>query len=282
METTNKLKVLEAIKQDRRLYDTDSQHAAKLGINTAQYSRIMNGETERVIKEDKWQAISRLLIKTWQIAETPVYIKITTVLQHCHDNSICALIVDDAGIGKTAAAQHYCATTRHAAYIDCSQVKSKRDMVAAIASAFGVNTNGKYRDMYKTLIAYLQKAKALVVLDEAGDLAQDAMLEVKALYNATEAHCGWVMMGADGLRNRIERSIRNNKVGYVELFDRFGKRFSRATSDDKVEREKTLNQCAADIIAANAPAGVDVQPIVHKVNGSLRRIRVELSKLNAV
>ena len=42
-------------------------------------------------------------------------------------------------------------------------------------------------------------------------------LELKALWNATERCCAWYMMGADGLKEKINRAIEGKKVGYTEM-----------------------------------------------------------------
>ena len=54
------------------------------------------------------------------------------------------------------------------------------------------------------------------------------------------AQCGWYMMGADGLKEKINRSIDCKKVGYTEMLSRYGGRFSKVTPDDGKEREKFL------------------------------------------
>ena len=87
---------------------------------------------------------------------------------------------------------------------------------------------GKYSEVYEDLVFYLKTLPTpLIILDEAGDLQHDAFLEVKALWNATDMVCGYYMMGADGLQNKMRRSIDNHKVGYTELFSRFGKQYGK-------------------------------------------------------
>jgi type II secretory pathway predicted ATPase ExeA len=118
----------------------------------------------------------------------------------------------------------------------------------------------------------------LVILDEAGDLQYDAFLELKALWNATERACGWFMIGADGLKEKMRRAIDNKKVGFTELFSRYGKRYARITPEGREENERFARIQAAQIIKANAPSNVDVQKMLAKTDGSLRRIYTEISK----
>ena len=89
-------------------------------------------------------------------------------------------------------------------------------------------------------------------------LKNEAMLELKALWNATERCCAWYMMGADGLRARIDRSIEMKMVGYTEMFSRYGDRYSKVTPDDGKEREAFLLRQATAVAKVNAPEGTDI------------------------
>ncbi len=66
----------------------------------------------------------------------------------------------------------------------------------------------------------------LIIIDEAGDLDYPAFLELKAFWNATEGSCGWFMIGADGLRTKIESGIHSRRVGFREIFSRFSESYA--------------------------------------------------------
>lgn len=262
-----------------------NKHAVSLGINPAQYSRIINGEIEKVLGEAQWLTLSRILTTKinddeWCVAETPVFTYITTTLKKCQAKSLSSLICDASDIGKTFAAKYYSRNNKNAIYIDCSQVKSKQKLVRKIAQDLGVNHTGKYNNVYEDLTYYLNVVKKpLIILDEAGDLQYDAFLEIKALWNATEHRCGWLMLGADGLKEKIRRAKDNNKVGFAEIFSRFGSRYQRVTPDGKDELKRFTTLQAALIVKANAPKGTDVQQMLRDTEGSLRRINNEIKKV---
>jgi len=164
--------------------------------------------------------------------------------------------------------------------VDCSQVKTKLKLIRYIAKEFGVSANGRYSDVYEDLVAYLRTIdKPLVVLDEAGDLHYEAFLELKALWNATERCCAWYMMGADGLKAKINRAIEGRKVGYTEMLSRYGDTYSKVTPDDAKERDKFLRAQAAIVAKVNAPEGADIARIVNATGGGLRRVYTEIEKL---
>jgi DNA transposition AAA+ family ATPase len=285
--TELKNKTIDAVKQRKQTFGgSDSKLAVSLGINPAQFSRIMNGETEKVLSDAAWISLARQLNVNlkgkadWKTANTPVYKSISAILSKCQGDSICSIICDAADIGKTFTAKEYVRSNKHAIYIDCSQVKTKQKMVRAIAKEFGVGHTGRYNDVYEDLVYYLSTLSSpIIILDEAGDLDYAAFLEIKALWNATERSCGWVMMGADGLKEKIRRAIDNKKVGYTEIFSRFGKRYQRLTPEGKEEYQKFTSTQAALIIQANTKPNVDVRQLIVKTDGSLRRIHTELSKI---
>ena len=290
-----KQKILAALEVSRGNFTgSDSKFAVSLGISASQYSRTKNGELDRVISDAQWISIARKIgvnlneTADWKTANTPVFQFVTAQLKACQDDSLSALLCDMAYIGKTYSAKHYAANNKGVVYVDCSQVKSKQRLIRHIAKSFGVGSTGRYSDVYEDLVFYLKTLPTpLIILDEAGDLDYTAFLELKALWNAVENACGFYMMGADGLEAKINRSISVKKVGYTEMFSRFGKRYGKVVPAGKEEKEKMLQASAAMIIKANAEArgvSVDVNKVLRKTMGednvpSLRRIYKELSKI---
>lgn len=281
-----KKKILEAIAANRANYPSDAKHAASLGITTSVYSVVKNGQTDRVLSDANWIGIARRLGVNlrggmeWKAAKTPTFEYVTAQLELSQKSCLSAILCDEPNIGKTFTARYYVQTHRNAVYIDCSQVKTKLKLVRRIACEFGVDGKGRYADVYDDLVYYLRSIEnPLIILDEAGDLQYEAFLELKALWNATERCCAWYMMGADGLKEKINRSIECKKVGYTEMLSRYGDRYSKVTPDDGKEREAFLMAQARIVAKANAPEGADIAQIVRKTRGGLRRVYTEIEKL---
>lgn len=287
MITTDiKNKILAAIKANRANYPSDAKHAASLGITTSVYSAVKNGQTDRVLSDANWISIARKLGVNlqgeieWKVANTPTFKFITTQLEACQSSGISAIMCDLPNIGKTFTARHYVKTHPNAIYIDCSQVKTKLKLVRKIAAEFGVDSKGRYSDVYDDLVYYLRSIEnPIIILDEAGDLQYEAFLELKALWNATEQCCAWYMMGADGLKEKINRSIECRKVGYTEMLSRYGDRYSKVTPDDGKERARFLIEQARIVAKLNAPKGIDAGEIARRSGGGLRRVYTEIEKL---
>ncbi len=288
MEITNEIKkrISGAIAADRENYPSDNRHATALGIAPSVYNAIKKGNYDRQVSDANWIGIARRLgvqLRTemeWTAAMTPTYAFISKQLEVCQQSGLSAIMCDMPNIGKTFTARAYVKQHRHAVYIDCSQVKTKLKLIRQIAKEFGVGSYGRYSDVYEDLVAYLRTIDTpLVILDEAGDLQYEAFLELKALWNATERCCGWYMMGADGLQEKITRSIEGKKVGYTEMFSRYGDTYSKVTPDDAKEREKFMKAQAAIVAKVNAPSDADINRIVNASKGGLRRVYTEIEKM---
>lgn len=281
-----KQRIAAAITADRENYPSDNKHAVSLGISPSVYNMIKRGNWERQVSDANWTSIARRLgvvmheEMEWKAAETPTFVFVTEQLELCQESGISAILCDIPNIGKTFTAKCYVRSHKNAVYVDCSQVKSKQRLVRYIAKEFGVTSIGRYTDVYEDLVYYLRTIDSpLVILDEAGDLQYEAFLELKALWNATERLCGWYMMGADGLKEKIKRAIDAKKVGYTEIFSRYGNRYSRVTPDEEKERDRFLKAQAAIVAKVNSPAGTDIAKMVALTGGGLRRVYTEIEKL---
>lgn len=283
LTTEFKQRIINAINERNNDFSSDAKMAVYLNINTAQLSRVKKGDTEKVLSEANWLRIARLLnIRpnkqlVWHTALTPAYQFIYQQLKECQALSISGVLCDLTDIGKTHTAKAYARENKHVAYIDCSQVKTKQLLVRKIAQEFGVVNTGRYIDVYNDLIYYLQFVeKPLVILDEAGDLKPDAFLELKALWNATERACGWYMLGADGLKHKIEKGRDLFKVGFAEIFRRYGKRYQRVSPQGKDLSDEFMRKQFALVSQANGVK--DIKEMYAKSGGSLERIRIEVEK----
>lgn len=284
VNTEFKEAIREGLHERLNNFSSANKMAVSLGLSPAQLSRFLNGELDNVISDANLISIARKLdIQfgkkiVWKTAVTPVYAYITAQLNACRENSLSGLLCDIADIGKTHAAKCYVKENKHSIYIDCSQVKTKQKLIRQIAKELGLGYNGKYADVYGDLVFYLKTIpKPLIILDEAGDLDYPAFLELKALWNATEGNCGWFMMGADGLKTKIEANLGRKKVGYAEIFSRFGSTYQKITPDGKEALEEFTHTQIALITKVNN-SEADLRKIVAGSGGSLRRVKIELQK----
>jgi hypothetical protein len=160
--------------------------------------------------------------------------------------------VDDCGIGKTFTAKYLSRKLQNCFYVDASQGKTKRLFIKNIARAIGIDTTDTY-DTIKSNIKYYLKTLTcpIVIVDEAGDLDYGAFMDLKELWNGTENACAWYLMGADGLRRKIERGINSRKVGYREMFSRLSEKYTSIVPVGKENREIFYRKLISDVLSAN-------------------------------
>jgi hypothetical protein len=84
------------------------------------------------------------------------------------------------------------------------------------------------------------------------------------------------MMGADGLKAKIEYNLRNKKVGYTELFSRYGSRYQSVVPEGKEQSIEFIRHQLAMVAKANGAE--NIQDIILKSDDSLRRIHIEVKK----
>jgi len=215
----------------------------------------------------------------WKIVKTPTFDYISAQLELCRTNSLSGMFCDLPNIGKTVAARHHAKTHRNVVYVDCSQVKTRQRLFRFIARGFGLSATGRYADVFDGLVARLRTlGRPQIILDEAGDLAYEVFLEIKAAWNATEGCCSWYLMGADGFRAKLERGVEFKTVGFAEIRSRCGDRYSSVTPPEGEERKKFLLGQALMIARANAPAESDYRQIARRSDGSLRRVHTLITK----
>ena len=80
------------------------------------------------------------------------------------------------------------------------------------------------------------------------------------------------------MRGKIVRSIDCRRVGYTELFSRFGDAYRQVTPLDGEERKNFLLRQVVEVAKLNAPEGVDAVSLARKA-GSLRRAYTEIEKM---
>ncbi len=273
MNLTNvfKIKVASALIEARENYGgSDSDYAKSKGLKPAIYSRIKGGEIERILSDTMWITLGRELQvrvfdDNWKVARTKVYNEIEDNLSFCKELSRSMVLVDDCGIGKTFCTKHIIKKMRNTFYVDCSQAKSKQLFIRLLAKTVGIDNQGKYNEVLANLKYYITTLeKPLIILDEAGDLDYSAFVELKGIWNGTDGSCGWYMMGADGLRAKIERGINGKKVGYAEIFSRFSDEFIKLVPNGKQDRQHFYSELIGAVASANTEDQNKVKLLINK------------------
>ena len=89
------------------------------------------------------------------------------------------------------------------------------------------------------------------------------------------------MMGADGLKSKITNNVERRKVGYAEIFSRFGGRYQRITPEGREDMEHFKKEQMMMIAHVNN-SQIEPQEMYAKTQGSPRRVFIELQKIRRV
>lgn len=258
LTTDFKKKVLAAIERQRANFEgSDTAFSKSLGINNSIYSRMKKGETDGLLPMVRWMMLARefdieLNERKWKAARTEVFQIIEEEVLFCQQHAKARICVDDCGIGKTFTARYLSRTLKNCFYVDASQCRTKTAFVRALAKAVGTESKGRFAEIKALLIYQIKSLSApVIIIDEAGDLEYEAFLMLKELWNATEHACGWYMMGADGLRAKIERGIENKRVGFREIFSRYSEKFTTITPPEKNARQQWYIKLITDVLTIN-------------------------------
>ncbi|MDR3094894.1 MAG: ATP-binding protein [Bacteroidales bacterium] len=260
MKITSEVKeqIVSAMLAQRANFDgTDTAYSRQLGIHVSVYNRIKNGEREEVLSSVKWLNLARELdvrigSRKWNTVETDVFKSVEEEILFCKENGKGRMLVDDCGIGKTYTARYLSRTLKNCFYVDGSQFKKESELIRGIGKAIGVGDKGKLSEIRANTKYYLRSLDhPVVIIDEAGDLTYTAFMLIKEYWNATEFACGWVMMGADGLKKKMELRISSKTVGYAEMFSRFSERYRKITPSISAERTEFYRKLISDVLRPN-------------------------------
>lgn len=266
-----KNKVAEALFEQREKFGgTDEAFARSMDVNPSVYNGIKKGKREKILSEAKWLSIGRMLGVTlrqskWIPVETDVFQQIKEEILFCKAYSVSRIFVDNCGIGKTFTAKYLAKTEKNVFYIDCTQCRKRVAFIRALARAVGVEVKGKIGDIKENTKYYLSLLEnPVIIVDEAGALDKDALGLLQEYWNATEDICGWYLMGANALRNKISRGVSNDRDYFAELFSRFSEKFSRIVPKEEGMKYAFYEKLIRDVLAANIKDKGQLNTLVKK------------------
>jgi DNA transposition AAA+ family ATPase len=153
------------------------------------------------------------------VVETEQLRTIVNAIAMAHAEGDIALIVDDAGGGKTTAARHYAGQNpKTTIYIDVVKGMNARALVLKIAEGLGIDTVLVNRQaLIRNVSASPADRNMVVILDEADYLKADALEFGRRLVNDL-GKSGPVLIGLP----RLTGAIRNLRNDHRQLESRIG------------------------------------------------------------
>jgi DNA transposition AAA+ family ATPase len=206
------------VSQNRAAKDIGYSSPVLSDYRNNKYSGDVEGLEEAIVK---WigrteQAHAR---KKVPVVETDQLRKIVNAIAMAHAEGDIALIVDDAGGGKTTAARSYAdQNPRTTIYIDVVKGMNARALILRIAESLGIDTiRVSQQALIQNVSASLADRNMVVILDEADYLKADALEFSRRLVNDL-GQSGLVLIGLP----RLTGTIQNLKNDHRQLESRIG------------------------------------------------------------
>jgi DNA transposition AAA+ family ATPase len=233
------------------------------GVVSAYKSRTYNGNIKTL--EEKIAAwlkresrrLSRIDVP---IVETSGIAQIKKAIALAHDEADIAVIVGDAGGGKTTGAYQYQAESHSAFLVEVDPSFTKTTLLAEIARAIGVETKGTITAVISRIVESLRERDAVLIIDEA-DYLSDACLELLRRVVNDKAQTGVVLIGLP----RLEYKLRNLRNDHEQLTSRVGV-FVKLEKLRKTDAAKILSNVWQNLSAET------IESFVKAASGSVRSL----------
>jgi len=186
--------------------------------------------------------------------------QVRTAITMAQDEAGIAVIVGEAGCGKTTAVRQYAVNSYSALLVDVDPSFSQVVLLHEIARAAGVEAMGSTSTVIERIITALRGRDAVLIVDEA-DYLSDASLELLRRIIHDKAQAGVVLVGLP----RLEYKIRNLRSDHQQLQSRIGTML-KLTKLKRGDAEKIISGVWADL-----PKEV-IDAFVKTANGSTRTL----------
>ena len=190
------------------------------GVISAYKGRTYNGDVKTLEKKiDAWlkreeRRLDRLEVP---VAETTALEKVRRAITIAQDEADIAVIIGEAGTGKTTALRQYEKENLSALLIEVDPSFSQVTLMNEIARALGVEAKGGQNAVVERVIEALTGRDAVLVIDEA-DYLSDSSLELLRRVINDKSKTGVVLVGLP----RLEFKIRNLRNDHQQLQSRIG------------------------------------------------------------
>lgn len=190
------------------------------GVISAYKNRSYNGNVKTLEdKIDAWLKREERRHEKVEIptAETSVMEQVRRAATIAQDDADIAVIVGDAGTGKTTALRRYEAESHSAFLVEVDPSFTKNVLVSEIARVIGVESKGGMTAVIGRIVEALRDRDAVLIIDEADYLSDSSLELVRRIVN-DKAHTGVVLAGLP----RLEYKLRNLRNDHEQLASRVG------------------------------------------------------------
>ncbi|GHV93221.1 Mu-like prophage FluMu DNA transposition protein B [Spirochaetia bacterium] len=197
------------------------------GVISAYKGRSYNGNVKEVeARIEAWLNREARRLATMEVptAETTTMEQVRRAITIAQDEADIAVIIGEAGTGKTTALRQYAKESHSALLIEVDPSFSKVVLMNEIAHALGVEDKGGMNAVIDRVVDTLKDRDAVLIIDEADYLSDSSLELIRRIIN-DKAHTGVVLVGLPQLEYKI-RNLRNDHeqlISRVGVFVKLGK-----------------------------------------------------------
>lgn len=249
--------------------------ANKAQVSAATISQIKAGNWEN-ISDSMWRKVQNNLRidLNWKTAINDNLKEIYYYCDSAQKQSLAICIADNAGKGKSNGYKYYDRTNKSVIHLECKASWSKKTFVKNLLTVMGVAYVGTTEEMLEMFNEQIKKMhRPLLILDQADKLKDPQLDLFMEFYNDHEGHLGIILSGVKALEKRIDKGRQRKKVGFDEIYSRFGSKY--------IEISPVSHKDVQAICAANGVEDPDqIRTIYETCGGDFRRVRREIQKIH--
>lgn len=191
---------------------SQTRAATLIGVSASTLSEVIKG-TYKGSGTSVFKLIRRWLDfeerRRWEPLEvepvaTSAYRMIEAACRYAHEKGVGALVLADAGAGKTTALKKYALDSPQAHYIECDQtMRGRGRLVRAIGQAVYTRRKTRTVHIWDDIIDTLHGTRGCLLLDDAQYLGTLSLNAVQKLHDKTGV--GFVLAGVDLLHSEMAR-----------------------------------------------------------------------------
>jgi len=215
---------------------SQGQISRETGVNRAIISLILNGKYTGDVESRQNQLIQWYQEREQRqsLEKTTAFTAIQMVLKMAHEKRRFALIMANAGCGKTETSRYYAQTNENVAYYEANGTENSHSLLFNIGKAVGANVSmlrGSLNDKLNVIISRLRVQPQLIIIDQADELNFKPIDIIRTIWDSR--WCGLAILGLPILEEILTRG-RSRKENYDYIYSRISlkRRIGRPTIDD--------------------------------------------------